>query len=423
LARQDANGPIHSRQATSFSTARTPPIFELLYFFSGRASTLFILRRGGANRCSHVMYKLFSRNTYHAPTLLLNHRTLCLRRPEHGRPASNTCTTMDVVAPPQHAPAGAPLPPPPSVANENLKRLLSPWTAPDPTQLWSAARKRLRLVEFAHDIDGMATAGEVALHHQYMALVEARLVAGTPEARLVAGTPHAGPTNAQLAAQMQQMQQQMQKMQQMEQQTQQQMLQQMQQMQQQMLKQHVQQMNAWSYMPEDPVANFPNDAMEPAPACLPNTVEAFKTLSFASSGTCLQYYGLPVNITAEERRRRLAAHLGVRLHDNVFEALEDSLLGLDRHQQRLEARLRNFAAWNANDAIIPFLNDADDPLPGSFPATKQGLFDLPDHDLTELNAYYGIDGGDKRGLAHFLGVPSRNMTESQFGYKLYTPVN
>jgi hypothetical protein len=313
---------------------------------------------------------------------------------------------MDVVAPPQHAPAGAPLPPPPSVANENLKRLLPPWTAPDPTQLWSTARKRLRLVEFAHDIDGTATAGEVALHHQYMALVEARLVAGTP---------YAAPTKTQLAAQMQQMQQQMQQMQQMEQQTQQQMQQMQRQTLKQMQKQHVHKMNAWSYRPEDPVANFPNDATEPAPACFPDTVELIKTLSFASSGTCLQYYGLSVNGTVEERRRRLAAHLGVRLHDNVFQALEDRLLGLDRHQQRSEARLRNFAAWNANDAIIPFLNDADDPLPGSFPATKQGLFDLPDHDLTELNAYYGIEGGDKRGLAHFLGVPSRNINENQFG--------
>jgi hypothetical protein len=171
--------------------------------------------------------------------------------------------------------------------------------------------------------------------------------------------------------------------------------------------QHVHKMNAWSYRPEDPVANFPNDAMEPAPACFPDKFEALLTLSFASSGKCLQYYGLPLNKTVEARRCRLAAHLGVRLHTHVFQALEDRPRGLDRHQQLLEARLRNFATWNATDAIVPFLNDADDPLPGSIPATKQGLFDLPDHDLTELNAYYGIEGGDKRGLAHFLGVPSR----------------
>jgi hypothetical protein len=45
-ARPDGNSPIHSRQAKPFSTALTPPIFELLYFV-GRVSTLFILRSGG----------------------------------------------------------------------------------------------------------------------------------------------------------------------------------------------------------------------------------------------------------------------------------------------------------------------------------------------------------------------------------------
>jgi hypothetical protein len=45
---------------------------------------------------------------------------------------------------------------------------------------FTAARKRSRHVEFAHDNDGTATAGEVALHNQYLALVEARSVAGTP---------------------------------------------------------------------------------------------------------------------------------------------------------------------------------------------------------------------------------------------------
>jgi DNA-binding transcriptional MerR regulator len=360
--------------------------------------------------------KLFSRNTYHAPSLSLRHSTLSLRRPEHGRPASNNCAAMDA-APPQHAPAGAPLPPPPSVANDNLKRLLPPCTAQDPTLLWSAAWKRLRNVEFAHDNDGTATAGEVALHHQYVALVEARLVAGSP---------YSAPTDTQLAAQMQkmhqQMQQQMQQMQQMEQQTQQQMQQmqqqmqkQLQQTQQQMQKQHVQQMNVWSYRPEDPVANFPSDGMEPAPACFPDTVEALKTLSYVSSGTCLQYYGLPLNGNVDARRGRLAAHLGVRLHNNVFQTLEDRLRGLDRQQQRSEARQRNFATWNATDAIVPFLNDAGDPLPASFPATKQGMLDLPDQGLNELYSYYGIDGGDMRKLAHFLGVPSRNINDDQSG--------
>jgi hypothetical protein len=95
---------------------------------------------------------------------------------------------MDVAAPPHHA-HGSPLPPPLSVANDNLKRTLPPYTAPDPTQRWSAARKRSRLVEFAHDNDGTATAGEVVLHHQNLALVEARSVAGTP---------YAAPTNMQL---------------------------------------------------------------------------------------------------------------------------------------------------------------------------------------------------------------------------------
>jgi hypothetical protein len=319
---------------------------------------------------------------------------------------------MDVAAPTQHALAVASLPPPPSVANDNLKRMLPPCTGPDPTLRLSVARKRLRHVEFAHDNDGTATADEVALRHQYMALVEARSVAGTP---------HAAPTKTQLAAQMQLMQQQMQQMQQTEQQTQQQMQQMQQQMQQmqqqiqqQMQKQHVQQMNAWSYKPEDPVANFPNDAMEPAPACLPDTFEALRTLSFASSGTCLQYYGLERNGTVDARRCRLATHLGVRLHTNVFQALEDRLRGLDRHQQRSEARQRNLTSWNATDAIVPFLNDAGDPLPASFPATQQGLLDFPDQGLNELYSYYGIDGGDKRKLAHFLGVPSRNFNVDQF---------
>jgi hypothetical protein len=303
---------------------------------------------------------------------------------------------MDVVAPPLHAQTGAPLPPPPSVANDDLKRMLLPCTVPDPTQRLWAALKTSRHVEFAHDHDGTATAGEVAIHHQYLALVEAQSVAGTP---------YAAPTNMQLAAQMQHMQQQ----------TQQQMQQMQQQMQQQTQKQHVRQMNAWSYRPEDPVANFPNDAMEPAPACLPDSFQALKTLRFASSGSCLQHYGLPLSGTVEARRRRLAAHLGVRLHNNVFQALEDRLHGLDRHYQRSEARLRNFATWNATDAIVPFLNDAGDPLPASFPATQQGLLDLPDQGLNELNSYYGIDGGDKRKLAHFLGVPSRNINIEDFG--------
>jgi hypothetical protein len=290
---------------------------------------------------------------------------------------------MDV-APPQHAPAGAPLPPPPSVANENLKRMLPPCAAQDPTERWSAARKRSRLVEFAHDNDGTATAGEVALHRQYLALAEARSVVGTP---------YAAPTNTQLAAQMQHMHLEMQ--------------QQMQQMRQMQQQQHVQQMNAWSYRPEDPVASFPNNAMDPAPACFPGTFQALKTLTADNSKTCLQYYGLQWNGTADARRRRLATHLGVRLRSNVFQALEDRLHGLDRHQKRSEARQRNFATWNATDAIVPFLNDAHGPLPASFPATKQGLLDLSDHDLNELNAYYGIEGGDKRELGHFLGVPSR----------------
>jgi hypothetical protein len=107
-------------------------------------------------------------------------------------------------APPQHAPAGAPLGAPPSVANENRKRMLPPCTAaPDPMQRSSAARKRSRHVELAHGNDRTATAGEGVLHHQNLALVEARSVAGTP---------YAEPTDAQLAAQMQQMQEQMQQM-------------------------------------------------------------------------------------------------------------------------------------------------------------------------------------------------------------------
>jgi hypothetical protein len=95
------------------------------------------------------------------------------------------------------------LPPPLLVANDNLKRMLPPCTEPDPTQRWSAARERSRHVEFAHDNDGTATAGEVVLRHQYLALVEARSVAGTP---------YTAPTNTQLAAQVQQMQQQMRQM-------------------------------------------------------------------------------------------------------------------------------------------------------------------------------------------------------------------
>jgi hypothetical protein len=221
------------------------------------------------------------------------------------------------------------------------------------------------------------------------------------EAQSVAGTPYAGPTNTQLAAQMQHMQQQTQ--------------QQMQQMQQQMQKQHVRQMNAWSYRPEDPVASFPNDAMEPAPAYLPESFEALKSLNYASAGACLQYYGLPRNGNVDARRGSLAAHLGVRLQNNVFQAVEDRLRGLDRHQQRSEARQRNFAFWNATDAIVPFLNDAGNPLPASFPATKQGLLDLPDQGLNELNSYYSIDGGDKRNLAHFLGVRSRNINIDDIG--------
>jgi hypothetical protein len=140
-------------------------------------------------------------------------------------------------------------------------------------------------------------------------------------------------------------------------------------------------------------------------ACLPSdTFEALKALTAANGNTCLQYYGLQRNGTAEERRRRLTSHLGVRLHNNVFQALEDRLHGLDRHQQRSEARQRNFATWNATDDIVPFLKDGDDPLPASFPGTQQGMLDLPDRDLTALHAYYGIDGGDKRQLVHFLGI-------------------
>ena len=321
---------------------------------------------------------------------------------KHGRPASNNCAAMDV-APPQHSPAGVPLPPPPSVANEHLKRMLPPCTAPEPTERWSAARKRSRHVECAHDNDGTATTDEVVLHRQYLALVEARSVAGTP---------YAAPTNTQLAAQMQQMQQQIQ--QQMQQQIQQQMQQQMQQIQQQMQQMHVRQMNAWSYRATDVVANFPNNAMEPAPGCFPSTFEALKCLNSSNCGACLQYYGLPRSGSLDARRHRLATHLGVRLDNNVFQALEDRLDGLDRHQQRSEARQRNFGTWQAGDAIVPFRNDAGDPLPASFPATQQDLLDLPEDDLNELNSYYGIDGGGKRKLAHFLGVPSRSITNDQF---------
>ena len=171
------------------------------------------------------------------------------------------------------------------------------------------------------------------------------------------------------------------------------------------------QMNAWSYRATDVVANFPNNAMEPAPGCFPSTFEALKCLNSSNCGTCLQYYGLPRSGSLGARRHRLATHLGVRLDNNVFQALDDRLDRLDRHQQRSEARQRNFGTWQAGDAIVPFRNDAGDPLPASFPATQQGLLDLPDDALNELTSYYGIDGGDKRKLAHFLGVPSRTVKD------------
>jgi type II secretory pathway component PulJ len=215
--------------------------------------------------------------------------------------------------------------------------------------------------------------------------------------------------------QMQQMQQQVQQQMQQTQQMQQQMQQMQQQMQQMQKHQHVQQMNAWSYRPEDPVEYFPNHAMETAPACFPGTVEALETLSYPNCNICLQYYGVPRYGNVDERRHSLATHLGVRLRNNVFQALEERLDGSDRRQQRSEARQRNFATWHATDAIVPFPNDAGEPLPASFPETQQGLMDLPDQDLDELNSYYGIDGGDKRKLAHFLGVSSRNINLDQFG--------
>ena len=173
-------------------------------------------------------------------------------------------------------------------------------------------------------------------------------------------------------------------------------------------------MNGWSYRATDVVANFPNNAMEPAPGCFPSTFEALKCLNSSNCGTCLQYYGLPRSGSLGARRDRLATHLGVRLDNNVFQALEDRLDRLDRHQQRSEARQRNFGTWLATDAIVPFRNDAGDPLPASFPATQQDLLDLPEDVLNELNSYYGMDGGDKRKLAHFLGVPSRSITNDQF---------
>jgi hypothetical protein len=313
---------------------------------------------------------------------------------------------MDV-APPQHAPAGAPLPPPPQVANNDLQRVLPPCAGQDPAERWLAAWKRSRLVESAHDTSGTATAGEVALHRQYLALAEAQSVVGTP---------YAAPTNTQLAAQMQQMQQQIhQQIEQTQQQIQQQIEQTQQQTQKQMQQMQQQQMNAWSYRPEDPVAVVLNHASQPAPACFPKTFEALQTLSAANIDICLQYYGLSRSAGVDARRRRLATHLGVRLRKNVFQVLEDRLNKLDCHQKRSEARQRNFATWDATDAIVPFPNDADDPLPASFPATQQGLLDLPDQDVIALGAYYGINGGNKRKLAHFLGVPSRNINTDQFG--------
>jgi hypothetical protein len=95
------------------------------------------------------------------------------------------------ISPPQRV-----FPPPPPVENDNLKRVLPSCTAATQIEIWSAARKRLSFVECAHDNDGTATADEVALHRQYLALVEARSVARTP---------YAAPTNSLLAFKMQQM--------------------------------------------------------------------------------------------------------------------------------------------------------------------------------------------------------------------------
>jgi hypothetical protein len=61
-ARPDGNSPIHSRQATPFSTPLTPPIFELLYFV-GRVSTLFILRRGGERADAFISLASYSHVT------------------------------------------------------------------------------------------------------------------------------------------------------------------------------------------------------------------------------------------------------------------------------------------------------------------------------------------------------------------------
>ncbi len=301
-------------------------------------------------------------------------------------------------------PHPAALPPPPAVADENLASILPACDAPDLIERTLQALHRARAVEFALQ-GGAATQAEVVRHRQYLAVVEAQSAVSTP---------YASPTNVQLAAQMQQMQHEIQ--QQMQQQTQQQtqqmqqhaqqMQQHAQQMQQQQHMELVRQLNAWCYRLDDPVRHFPNAAGQPISRYFPATCGALDALNLNNSKACLQYYGLQQHGTAVERRRRLAEHLGVKMV-HPFRALEDRLEAMEGRQLRADARHRNYSALNGADFLVSFPNNNGDPAPQSFPGTLQDLFDLSDDAILELNAHYGLEGGDVRRLALFLGVASR----------------
>jgi flagellar biosynthesis GTPase FlhF len=245
---------------------------------------------------------------------------------------------------------------------------------------------------------GKATQVDVVRHRQYLAHMEANSAAGTL---------YASPTNPQLAAQMQQIQQQIRKQTEQIQQQIQQLQQQMQQQQQQ--QQHMEVVslsNALCYRLEEPVRHFPNAAGQPAPHCIPATFGALDALNSNNSRTCLQYYGLEQHGTAIECRRRLAEHLGVIL-EHSLRALENKLEGMARRQRRADAWHRNYSALDGTDFLVSFPNDNGDPAPQSFPRTLQALLDLSDDDLLELNAHYGLEGGNMRRLGLFLGVASR----------------
>jgi hypothetical protein len=71
--------------------------------------------------------------------------------------------------------------------------------------------------------------------------------------------------------------------------------------------------NRSSALPVHPIMPVPRDSTLPAaqiPAEFPETLGALRALNGQQLSNCLAYYGLPANGSVEDKKGRMATHLG-----------------------------------------------------------------------------------------------------------------